>query len=270
MTISLQDQRVIYENVDISTAVNDYRAGTYALNYSNPNYLYIAANCPFNNLWIELSTPAVDAGKPVIEVWYNGVWSEVVDITDQTNGLTKSGRISWALHIDNGWDEEQKSEDVGLLSFQIYNKYWMRIKWPSDFTAGVAYIGQKFSDDNLMSSMYPDLMQSPILSGFKAGKTTWDEQHFMASEAIVKEIKRRNFADHAGQIMDWTVFEEAGAHKVAEIVYQAFGAPYRDHAIEAKKRFQNEINSRFMVLDVDKNGHIEPSEITRKSGFMTR
>lgn len=271
MTIGLQDQRVIYEGTDISVAVNDYRAGTYALPYSPGEYIYIAANCPFNNLWIELSTAASGAaGLPMIEVWYNESWSQVVDVIDQTNQMQKSGRISWALHIDSGWNSEQKSADVGLSSFQIYNKYWLRLSWPSAFTAGIAYLGQKFSDDTLMASMYPDLMQSTILAGFKAGKTTWDEQHFMASETIIKEIKRRNFADHGGQVMDWTVFEEAGAHKVAEMIYQAFGTPYRDHAIEAKKRFQEEMGSRFMVLDVNQNGHIEPAEITRRSGFMTR
>lgn len=271
MTVSLITQRVIYETTDISVAVGDYRVGTYALNYAEGNKIYIASNTPFNNLWMELSTPATgSAFEPVIEVWFNGTWYDVVDIIDQTNGMTKSGRISWSLHIDGGWNSEQESKTVGLSSFQIYNRYWMRIGWNTSFVAGVSYIGQKFSDDTVLASLYPDLMQVPILSGFKTGKTNWNEQHFMASEAIIKDLRKRNFALDRGQIMDWSVFEDAACHKVAEIVYQAFGTPYREHVIEAKKRYQEEFASRMMAIDVNQNGHVEVDEITRKSGFMTR
>jgi hypothetical protein len=271
MTVSLITQRVIYDTDDISVAVGDYRVGTYALNYQQDKKLYIAGNCPFNNLWFELSTiSASDAGIPIIEVWYNGSWYDVVDIIDQTQGMTKSGRISWSLHIDAGWNSEQKSETVGLSSFQIYNRYWLRIGWPSDFLAGVSYIGQKFSDDTVLSSIYPDLLQSQILSGFKAGKTNWNEQHFLASEAIVKDLRKRNFAVDRGQIMDWSIFEDAACHKVAEIVYQAFGTPYREHVNEAKRRYQEEMSVRMYALDVNQNGHVEVNEITRKSGYMTR
>lgn len=271
MTVSLITQRVIHDTTDISVAVGDFRVGTYALNYTSGNYIYIAANCPFNNLWIEFSTPSVDAsGQPIIEVWFNGSWYDVVDLIDQTDEMRQSGRISWNLHIDGGWNSEQKSETVGLSSFQIYNRYWMRLSWPNNFTAGVAYIGQKFSDDTIMSSMYPDLMQSTILAGFKTGKTTWDEQHFMAADSIVKDLRRRNLVIDRGQIIDWSVFEDASAHKVAEIVYQAFGSPYREHVLEAKRRYQEEMSARVYAIDVNCNGHVETGEITRKSGYMTR
>lgn len=271
MTVSLITQRVIHETTDISIAVSDFRVGTYALNYLADEFVYIGASSPFNNIWIELSTPEeATVGTPYIEVWFNGTWHPVVDVIDQTDGMTKSGRVCWSLYIDGGWNSEQKSETVGLSSFQIYNRYWLRLSWGSAFTAGLAYIGQKFSTDSVLSAMYPDLMQSALLSGFKTGKTTWDEQHFMASEAVVKEIRKRNIALDRGQILDWTVFEDASAHKVAEIVYHAFGAPYRDHVIMAQKRYHDELNSRFYVIDRNSNGHVEQSEVYDKSGWMTR
>ncbi len=39
---------------------------------------------------------------------------------------------------------------------------------------------------------------------------------------------------------------------------------------EAKRRFNEEMASRMYTIDVNKNGHVEVDEITRKSGFMTR
>jgi hypothetical protein len=271
MTVSLITQRVIHETTDISVAVSDFRVGNYALGYSAGEFIYIGASSPFNNIWMELFTPEVaSVGSPTIEVWYNGAWSPVVDVIDQTEGLTKSGRISWALHIDSGWNLEQKSETVGLTTFQIYNRYWLRMSWASAFSVELSYIGQKFSTDSALSAMYPDLMQSAILNGFKAGKINWDEQHFMASESVVKEIRKRNIALDRNQIFDWTVFEDASSHKVAEIVYHAFGAPYREHVSMANKRYLEELNSRFYVVDVNQNGHIEQAEIYNKSGWLTR
>lgn len=271
MSVSLVIQRVFHETADISVAVGDYRVGTYALSYSAGEHIYIGSNCPFNNLWMQLSTASVaDAGSPLIEVYYNSGWSQVVDVIDQTDGMIKSGRISWALDIDKGWDNKQKSEDVGLTGTNIYNRYWLRLSWSGNFSCGLAYIGQKFSDDVILASMYPDLLQTQILNGFKTGKTNWDEQHFMASEAIIKEMRKRNFIVDQGQLMDWSRFEDASCHKVAEIVYQAFGAPYVEHANTARKRFNEELNSRCFVIDSTVDGHIQPLEIIDKQGWLTR
>lgn len=271
MTVSLITQRVFHETTDISVAVSDFRVGTYALSYSAGEFIYIGATSPFNNLWLELSTPLVaTAGAPTIEVWYNQGWSQVVDVIDQTEGLTKSGRISWALDIDKGWNSEQKSVDIGLPGTNVYNRFWLRMSWADALSVGLAYIGQKFSSDLAMAGQYPDLMQSQILAGFKAGKTNWDEQHFMASDAIIKEIRKRNFIVAPGQLLDWSVFEDAGCHKVAEIVYQAFGAPYVDHATNARKRYNEELNTRCFVIDTGMDGHVDQIDITDKQGWLSR
>lgn len=271
MTVSLVTQRVLHQTTDISVAVSDFRVGTYAMSYVAGQYLYVGSCSPFNNLWLDMTTVSVsNAGTPTIQVWYNGSWVNVVDIIDQTSGMTASGRVSWSLDIDGGWNCEQKSETVGLTGTQIYNRYWLRFSWANNFTCGLGYVGQKFSTDSIMASLYPDLMQADILNGFKTGKTNWDEQHFMASEAIVKEIRKRNVALFGQQLMDWSVFEDAGCHKVAEIAYQAFGAPYADHAKNSQKRFLEELNQKFFVADVNKNGHLEPQEHTKQSGYMTR
>lgn len=271
MAISINTQRVIYNGTDISVIAQDFRAGELDLAYTPGTYFYIASIFPFNNFWIDLQKNANHSpGLPVIQVWWNNTWSNVVDIVDTTNNMWQSGRISWSLHIEKGWNSEQKSIDVGLSGTEIYNKYWMRVSWPAHFDAKIKYIGQKFSDDLALQSYYPDLMQTAILTGFKAGKTDWTEQHFMAAEFILKDLKRRNMMVNRHQVFDWTVFEDAACHKVAEIIYQAFGAPYQDHVAKANKRFNDEMNTRFMIIDSNANGHLEQEEINKKSGYFTR
>lgn len=271
MSISLHAQRVLYNGTDISVIAQDFRAGELDLDYTIGAYFYIGSLFPFNNIWIDLQKNANHTpGLPIIEVWYNNIWSPVVDIIDTTAQMHNSGRISWSLHIDKGWNSEQKSADVGLSGTQIYDKYWLRMKWAAHFDAKIKYIGQKFSDDATFQSYYPDLMQSAILNGFKTGKQDWNEQHFMAAEFIIKDLKRRNFMINRHQVFDWTVFEDAACHKVAEIIYQAFGAPYQDHVMKANKRYNDEMNIRFMAINVSGSGHVESNEINRKSGYLTR
>lgn len=271
MTTSLVTQRVIYKGTDISVSMGDYRNQHVDVDYTAGDYFYIGTSVPFNNMWIELTKVANHTpGAPIIQVWSNKTWIPVVDIIDGTAQMQQAGRVSWSLDIDKGWDCEQKSVDVGLTGTSIYNRYWLRMKWAAHYNSQLDYIGQKFSSDAAMAGLYPDLMQTAILSGFKTGKTTWDEQHFMASEAIIKEVRKRNFIVDRGQLMDWTVFEDAGCHKVAEIVYSAFGAPYREHATEARKRYSEEINARCLVIDTNQNGHLEPAEAKDMRGWLTR
>jgi hypothetical protein len=271
VTVSLVTQRVIYNGTDISVAMGDYRNQHVVVSYNAGEYFYIGTSVPFNNIWMQLNPVANHTpGAPIIQVWWGKAWTSVVDIIDGTDEMQQAGRISWALDINKGWDIEQKSADVGLTGTSIYNRYWLRMSWAAHYNSQLDYIGQKFSSDAMLESMYPDLLQPAILEGFKTGKTTWDEQHFMAADAIVKEMRKRNFILGAGQLMDWTVFEEASCHKVAEIAYQAFGAPYREHATEARKRYNEELNSRCFVIDSNANGHIEPMETTDRQGWLTR
>lgn len=272
MATSLITQRVFFNSTDISIATSDFRVGTYAMTYTTSDYLYIGSSTPLNNIWMEMSTPAgADIGAPVVQVWYARQWVNVVDVIDQTVGMTVSNRISWALKWDKGWDLELRSSDVtGLETTEVYNRYWLRISWAAGFTAGLGYIGQKFSSDASLQASYPDLLQSSILTGYKAGKTDWNEQHFMAGEAIVKELRKRNIVKDKGQIFDWSLFEEASTHKVANIVYTAFGTAYRDHAIEADKKYMAELNRRVMGIDENMDGKSEFPEASLTQGWMTR
>lgn len=271
MTVSLISQRVFHGTADISVAVSDFRAGTYALTYTAGQYIYIGTSTPFTNLWIDMSTVAgSSAGAPTIQMWWGSAWTGAVDIIDQTSGMTANGRISWATDRLKGWNFEQESTTVGLTGTAVYNRYWMRISWGSNFTAGVAFIGQKFSSDTILQSMYPDLLQSTLLDGFKSGKTDWNEQHFMAAEAIIRDLRKRSFIKNRGQILDWSVFEEASAHKVAEIAYGAFGTAYKDHVEISRKRYEAEMSSRLLVIDETMDGHVDYQETIASQGWINR
>ncbi len=267
------EQRVLHEATDISERVNDYRTGTYTFPYETDEYLYVGSIFPFNNLFFELGTLNIVAASVSIDIWFGNAWVPAVDILDQTSGLTASGRIQWNTDDLKGWDLEQRSEEVtGLTGSVIYNMYWARFSWSAALTAStsIKYIGQKFANDDILQSFYPDLGLSNIKTAFESGKTTWDEQHYMAAEHIIRDLKKRNIIKSRSQLLDHSLFVDASCHKVASIIYQAFGTPYFEQLQMADKKYSESINLRFFNLDVNADGSLEPVERGLSQAFMRR
>lgn len=269
----MQDQRVIYNSIDISPKVNDYRAGAQAFAYVAGGYLYIGAAVPFNALWFEFGSLNSVASTPTVKIWFGNAWTDAVDVIDDTEGMTKTARLSWNTDQFKGWDRVQSSETVsGLSSFKIYWKYWVRLSWSASFTAGTTlkYVGQKFSDDDTLFSFYPDLSNTDIMTGFETGKSNWDEQHYMAAEHIIRDLTKRGVIRAAGQIMDWTIFQAASCHKLAEMVYRAFGQPYIDQMAGARKDYEDALDARFLNVDKNLSGSLDQEETAISTGFGTR
>lgn len=269
----MQDQRVLYNSIDISPTVNDFRAGVQAFAYLSGGYLYIGSIAPFNNLWFEFGTKNTNARSPSVQIWWGNTWANAVDIIDETAGATDNGRITWSTDRLKGWDIEQTTEDVtGLTAFKIYWRYWARISWDGDFSVGTTlkYVGQKFSTDDVLYSFYPDLSITDIKTGFESGKTTWDEQHYMAADHIVRDLKKRNIVQSRSQLMDWGLFQDAACHKVAEIVYQAFGQPYADQLKLARDAYLEAMNIKYFNVDLNADGKLTPVERGNSTIFGTR
>lgn len=267
------DQRVIHQATDISPAVNDYRTGAYTFPYQAGQYLYIGSIYPFNNLWFEMGVLNIVSATVSVEMWFGHKWVAAVDVIDETNGLKQTGRIQWNTDLDEGWDIEQRSSDVtGIETFNIYNMYWLRLSWDATLTSTMTlkYIGQKFSSDSILYSYYPDLQQAALLAAFAAGKATWDEQHYMASERVISDLKRRNIIKSRSELLDYSLFSEASCHKVAEILYKAFGSPYDDQRTVVKKYYDDSLNIKFFNTDQDNNGRLDPIERQYTTSFMTR
>lgn len=269
----LQDQRVIHHTTDISVKCNDFRSAAQALAYTSGQYVYIGSILPFNNLYVEMGTANSNAATLTLEIWYGKAWVAAVDVIDGTSGFTTSGRITWATNRLKGWDVEQTTEDVtGLTTFKIYNRYWTRLSWSASFSGStsVKYIGQKFSTDDVLYSFYPDLQNTGVLTSFEAGKSSWNEQHYMAAEHIVRDLKKRDLIKSRGQLLDWQMFEDAACHRVAEIVYTAFGRPYFDQLKDAKENYKNAMNMKNYGVDLNSNGNLDPVERNETTSFVSR
>lgn len=265
---------------DISEAVNDFRAGTYVFPYLVGDYLYIGSLLPFNHLFIELAQPNVidlmvptPIPIPTIQIWWNTEWKNAVDVLDGTNGLLQNGKIQFTTDIDEGWSSQRRASDISALAdLNIYNMFWMRISWdqPMDTATEVAYIGQKFSDDSILFSYFPDLAQTDLMEAFATGKTDWNEQHYMGAEEIVKDLIKRSIIKARGQILDPYLFRDASAYKVAEIIYRGMGRPYFEQMQDAFKRYESAMNIKYYNVDENADARLDEVERATSTGYMTR
>jgi hypothetical protein len=268
-----QDIRLIYNSTDLTTSLVDFRSGVSAFPYTSGQYLYVGSFMPFNNLWFEVGTANTNATTVSVSNWFGNSWVPAVDIRDESAGLTATGRLSWSTDRLKGWDREQTSEDVdGVTSFKIYWKYWARISWSNAMSGSTSlrYVGQKFSTDTILATYYPDLGNADLKSGFAVGKTNWDDQHYMAAEAIIADLKRGDIIVSGSQILDWMMFQEASCHKVAEIVYKAFGQPYFEQLKQARADYLSAKKVNFNTVDLNQNGNIDPAERYFSTSFLTR
>jgi len=267
------DQRILYGGSDYSSQLGDYRAQSVVIPYEAGEYIYVASYLPFNNLYFDVKVANSESATLSLDMWWGKSWIPAVDLTDKTSALSTSGRVSWNTHRLKGWDCEDTSEDVtGVESFKIYDRFWARISFSADLTAETElnYIGQKFSSDDILFSYYPDLSRTKTLLAFETGKTSWNEQHYMAAEYITSDLKRRDIIESRSQLMEWQLFEAPSCHRVAQIVYTAFGRPYFDQLQEAIKNYKDTMNIKKFGVDLTRDGTLQEIERYRTTSFVTR
>lgn len=280
----ITNQRILWDDdgteTDLSIALNDFRTGSQVIDFvAADDKLYVASDMPFNHKWIEASVVNDAASVVTVENWFGGSdgWVSAVDIIDRTSvggvSLAQSGVIQWKTNREKGWNRELDSEDVtGITVTGLYDMYWLRFGWSADWNAltALSFVGQKFSSDDVLYSRYPDLNNANLKTSYESGKTDWDEQHFMAAEIIIGDLKSRNIIFSASQILDFELFADAASHKVAEIIYKALGRSWEDQRQVARKYYDESMNKNFYNIDHNRNANLDDCERATSTGVLSR
>lgn len=281
--MTMLNNRVIFKNntalTDISVGVNEFRTTSDVIDIvALQDAIYIGSELPFNHRYINLGVVSDTTSVISAKIWDGNEWDPVVDLIDQTSvgGKTfaQSGIISWAPDKDeSGWGLADSTEEVtDLTTLKIYDLYWLKLTFSADLKATTAlrYIGHKFSTDQQLAAIYPELYLSTTMGQFETGKTTWDEQHIKASEIVVRDLIRKFKASSGNQVMNWEYYSEASIHQMAAIVYRAFGNDYQDELAQALKDYKIAFNIESTQIDRNKDGRLERRERTPVTGFFRR
>lgn len=281
----LLNNRVIWSDngvlKDLSIPLSDFLSLTATIDFkASEDALYIGSDMPFNHRWIEVSTANDVASTPTVSLWdANRVWTPVVDTVDQTaiSGVTlaQSQIIAWTPDRFKSWMKEISTEDMtgsGLTSLKIYDLYWAKLTFSSDLktTTALKYVGYRFSSDEDLLSEYPSFASTELMTAFKAGKTTWNDQHFIAAEYIIQDLRVERIVWSKNQIIDWAQFKSASVHKTAEIIFRSFGNDYKDEALASNIAYKSAMKVKSFNIDQNANATLDAAEKFSSVEYLSR
>lgn len=263
---------------DYGIELQNYREGSQVFDVvAAEDALYIGADHPFNHRYFQLNTVNTAPSDVSVELWDGSAWNPVAEITDETSAsgasLGQDGVITWVPDRDESWVLEDTTEDISdLFGVEIYNKYWCRFKWSADLDVGtdLFFVGQRFSSDEDLETLYPSLNTSDQKEAFQTGKTTWNEQHIEAAKLIMDDLIDKGTTWHEGQIIDIERFRVAAVHRVAMIAFREYGDDYRDNLIIAANDYREAFERAVYNVDKNRNARLDRNEQLRDLSVRRR
>jgi hypothetical protein len=267
---------------DLSVALNNIFSGVEVIPFvAAEDKLYLGSDLPFNHRYFAVSVANDVASVVSVDIWNGSAWVPAVDVIDQTKSssgasLAQSGIISWVADKNKSWGKNDSTENMtssGLTSLKIYEMYWVRLSFSVNLKATTAlkYVGHKFATDSDLGGYYPDLNRSTVLTAFQSGKTSWEEQHVLAAEEIIRDLRKKNVIWNRNQIFGWEEFTDASVHKLAEIAFTAFGNDYESRKESARANYEEALE-KVVQSAIDKNadGKLQPEEKLPSYGRLYR
>ena len=279
----LLNNRIIWSDngvlKDLTIELNNPYSGSRVVDFvAAEDAIYIGSDLPFNHRYFEMSVVNTLDSSISVSVWTGAQWTAAVNIIDNTSlsdaSLGQNGIISWVPDKDSAsWNIQQDSDDIpDLQGIHIYDLYWARLTFSDDFNplTALSFIGHKFSQDEDLAGLYPELNTTASKSMFSTGKTNWNAQHILAAEMVIKDLRRKNVIWSRNQIINWELFTNAAVHYVAIIAFRAFGDDYQDNFAQAVKDYSIAMNQLKFEVDLTENGRLDEVERRLQVGILSR
>jgi len=277
-------ERVIFSDngvlKDYTNELNCFTSKTALIDFTaSADYLFIGSDLPFNNKYFYVSTVNDVASIASVDYWDGTQWVASIDIVDETStggkSFAQSGHINFVIdQLKTSWscDDTHLMTSSGLETLKIYGLYWIRVKFSVTLkvTTALQYVGQKFSEDSDLGGFYPELTLANTMKQFLTGKTNWNDQHFIASDNVCRDLQVKGIIKNRNQILNWRIFTEAAIHKVAEIVFLAFGDDFKDNRKAAQEYYNQALKTITPQIDRNNNAILDQDEKLFRTGFMTR
>lgn len=261
---------------DISKDVVDYKKVTKEITFNTAqDFLYIGAYYPFNSKYFNFVVPFLTTlGSFFVKYWTgtNG-WKDAVETIDETDGMTKSGFLSWNPDRDHGWSREHTEDIDELDSLKIYDLFWTKISFSGvagDRTCSLDYIGEIFSDDRALGYEFPDLLRTQAMTSFQSGKTDWKDQHAISAKIILDDMRSKKIINFKEQILNRRELELASVSKTAEIIYSSFGQEFQEQKLEAHKEYVSRMNKDIFNIDRSETAQVTERTLQTRQGNFYR
>lgn len=268
--------RVLYYNgsslEDLSENMNDITVGTKAFTYQTGHYIYVGSELPFNHRYFGISTVNATAANLSVQLWDGKSWVSPAEVIDNTKlsgaSMGRSGVVSWVPKRNENWNKELTTANIAALNtVEIYDRYWARFYFNVNINFSLDVLTHRFSDDSKLGIIYPDLINTKTLTAFKAGKTSWEEQHLLAAQQIIEELQKIGAATSGDQILVWDKFQMASMHLVASYIFRSFGDDFKDQFEQAVADYKEAINMTIFDTDKNNNAKLDENESVKFTGI---
>lgn len=263
---------------DYSTELINYHDDTAVIDYvATEDAIYIGSELPFNSLFFDVSVPNSNSVAPTVSHWDGSSWDEMVEILDETEGLTKSGHITWVPSKYERWQMEDTtgsndSENItGLGDVTIYDLYWLKLTFSGDLsgTTALNWIGPKFCTDDDLTGEYTLFSYSNFKTGYESGKTSWEREIVLSSRLMVADLIKRKAILSGDQLLKREVLVDACVSKTAWVIFKNLGNDYKEDTERAKSEYFERLNKNNYGADKNNDGRLEPKEnLGAKTGVL--
>ncbi len=257
--------RSIYNATEATSKTDSIASDALAFVFTTAEALYLGFHEKFACRYFYLGTLNTNAAVLTIKYWDGSAYSPVEDKVDQTEGLTKSGWLSWKNV--SGW---AKSTQAPVVDEQLY---WIKITTSANFSAGttIKAILNLFSDAVLLREYYPELISDTRY--LPSDRTDFIEQYHAAKNMVVQELIRIDKIKDESQVLNPEVVAIASAHASAYCILN--GIPNASEDLIARKKavfadFEFWIERSKLSLDLDNSGELEEVEENVGTQFFVR
>jgi hypothetical protein len=211
-----------------------------------------------------------------VQYWNGNSWENVVELIDETSGLTVSGFITFTPNKNSRWQMSSTNDGGdtvdGLTSVSIYDQYWLKITFNQTLTNTTAFswVGNKFCEDEEIYSEYPDFAKTTVKTSIEAGKTTWEEQIIRASSLIEQDLIDKGIIYEVGQILNRRDYTDACISKTSEIIFRALGDDFQDQRQQSREEYQHRLSKRLHNVDTNADAIEQIEERRHEIGFLRR
>ena len=265
---------------DLSVNLNKYTSGSEVIPLEVANdYLYVGARFPFNSFYTIVKEVNAIPSTISIEYWDGNEWKSAIEVLDQTEGFTKSGKISFVPSKQYGWmmDDTVHSNDTteeieGLGNIVIYDHYWIRLKVSATLTptTELSWTGVNFASDADLFLEYPLFDSTSMMNAYKSGKTSWQDQIVTASALVVEDLISKKIIKGQEQILDTDKLRSVTVSKTAQIIYKALGDDYNDEKEAVTKEYYSRLNKSIFHVDENSNARLDERETNLRQGYIYR
>ncbi len=281
--------RVIWSNngvlTELSMVMNNHISGSKIFDVNgSQDYLFLGSDAPFNHRWVEVKVANTASLALGVDYWDGKEWVPVAEVVDETvdatgaKSLSQSGMITWVPDKKKaGWsrdDTKDSSSNVitGLGTITIYDLFWVRLRYTgtASSTTELSYMGNKFANDEDLYSLYSEFETTEAKERFKDGLTTWDSLHFEAAKMVIRDLKSDKVINSGNQILEAETFRLPAIHKVAELIYGAYGTDWKDDKAAAYLAYKQAMAADLFNVDINENALLEVSEVQSRAGRIVR